>query len=363
MKFRGRKVDHRYIWIGLGLLSLLIRWIFSYAPHFCEAVYSRGIFLGVRWLIDHSIALSPVATVYFFVIGLLGWLIVRVVKFVKNRKFYTLKEHIKEFFLSIFGFLGALIFLFLFMWGYNYARVPLEEQMGIDAQPLDLAALKVEGHFIKEKCTTLRATIPNVDSNAIDDDFYPQDLETTMRDLLVGVLDDAGYPTVGAVRGRFIKPKGILLRFSSSGVYMPFTGEGHVDDGLHILQKPFTLAHELAHGYGFGDEAICNFLGYLACVRSNNPAIQYSGYLTYWRYIFGELKSLDYDYYKLERATISIGMKNDLKAVYATYDLYPDLIPRLQKAAYDVYLKSQGVKEGVKSYDRMVLLIAAWRKK
>ncbi|MCP4440632.1 MAG: DUF3810 domain-containing protein [Aureispira sp.] len=363
MKFRGRKVDHRYIWISLGLFALLIRWIFSYAPHFCEAVYSRGLFLGIRWLIDHTIALSPVATVYFLVPALVFWGIWRIVKFVKNRKFYTGLEHVKEFFLSLFGFLGGLIFLFLFMWGYNYARVPLEEQMHIDALPLDLAALKIEGSYIKDKCIDIRKQIPNTDTTAIDASYYPDDLENTMRELLEGVLDEAGYPTTGSVRGRFIKPKGILLRFSASGVYMPFTGEGHVDDGLHILQKPFTLAHELAHGYGFGDEAICNFLGYLACIRSNNLAIQYSGYLTYWRYVFGELKALDYDYYKPERATISKGMQNDLKAVYATYRLYPDLIPKLQQAAYDVYLKSQGVKEGVKSYDRMVVLIAAWRKK
>ena len=80
--------------------------------------------------------------------------------------------------------------------------------------------------------------------------------------------------------GDLYRPNGILLRFNSSGVYFPFTGEGHVDNGLHPVSKPFTIAHELGHGYGFGSEDVCNFLGFLACVRSDNPAIRYAGYLT-----------------------------------------------------------------------------------
>ncbi|MCB0582976.1 MAG: DUF3810 family protein, partial [Phaeodactylibacter sp.] len=67
------------------------------------------------------------------------------------------------------------------------------------------------------------------------------------------------------------------------GLYFPFTGEGHIDAGLHPLQKPYVMAHELAHGYGFGDEGTCNFLGYLACIGSDDPVIAYIGHLNYWR--------------------------------------------------------------------------------
>ena len=54
------------------------------------------------------------------------------------------------------------------------------------------------------------------------------------------------------------------------------------------LQIPFTLAHEMAHGYGITDEGDCNTLAYLVCLHSKNKAIQYSGLLAYLRYLWND---------------------------------------------------------------------------
>lgn len=44
-------------------------------------------------------------------------------------------------------------------------------------------------------------------------------------------------------------------------------------------------------------------------------------------------------------------------------DRYPDLIPALQYRVYDAYLKSQGIREGMLNYDRVLVLTHAWRAK
>ena len=96
-------------------------------------------------------------------------------------------------------------------------------------------------------------------------------------------------PHSGRVRVRQPWPNGFLLRWSTAGIYIPQTGEGHIDRGLLAVQKPFTIAHEMAHGYGVADEGACNFIAWLACSQSRDPWVRFGGALTYWRYAAAEM--------------------------------------------------------------------------
>ena len=367
IKLFGKTFDRRWLWINLALLALLLRVILAYFPQVCEDLYSRGLFLVIRFIIDSTLGLLPFATIYLLLIYL-GYKVARAIG--SYIKFFQLKWRkttdlsvicfaIDQLF-SLVAFLAMSIFLFFFMWAYNYQRLPLEQQLGLEIKTMTADDLALEAKWIMNKCTDLRAKISNSDTSALDEAFFPDNLEKSMRQLLVEELERYNYPTLGAVRGRSLYPKGILLGFQASGVYIPFTGEGHIDAGLHILQKPFTVAHELAHGYGFGDEAVCNFWAYITCIASDNPAIQYVGYLTYWRYVFSELGRINREQYLAIRATLPKNMDNDLQAVYQNNDQYPDFFNTAP--LYATYLASQGVKEGIRSYNRMVLLIAEWRK-
>lgn len=353
-------------WIGLGLAALAIRVLFSWQPTWCEHLYSRGFYPWIRSFFDHTLGYLPFPSVYILAVALVGWLGIAVRRMVQRWRTKRRGHPVSPFSLwrSLLTGVMGLVFWFLFLWGYNYARVPLSEQLDLTVpESMGYDAIWAEAQYIKATAIQARATIPNQDTHALTVAHYPEDLEGTMRRSLLRVLARYGYDTTTRVRGRFL-PSGTLLGFSSSGVYLPFTGEGHVDGGISIISKPFTMAHELAHGYGFGDEAACNFWGYLACLESDHPAIRYSGYLMYWRYVYGSLMEFmtEEDYQK-ERATISRGMHNDMEAIYAVLDAYPPFIPFLQPAVYDVYLRVQGVEEGIQSYDRMVLLVASWRKR
>lgn len=353
------------IWINLGVIAIIVRILFGFQPAWCEAIYSRGIYPWIRSFFDHTLGLLPFAAIYVFDVLLVVWLLIISRRFIKSVLIQKEGLRGKGYGKSILAFFMGLIFWFLFLWGYNYARIPMSEQIGLEIpKSMNFDAIWEEVQYIKQTCIEARERIPKADTNALTASFYPENLEEIMRASLKEVLKEYGYDYTGHVRGRFVQPNGILLRFNSSGVYFPFTGEGHVDNGLHPVSKPFTIAHELGHGYGFGSEDVCNFLGFLACVRSDNPAIRYSGYLMYWRYVYGSLMEfMTEEDYQTERATISRGMHNDMEAIYTRMDNYPPLIPFLQPAVYDVFLKVQGVEDGIESYDRMILLVSSWRKK
>lgn len=351
-------MKQRIIWISLGVLTVLIRWIAGFYPQEVENIYSRGIYQTVRWVFDHTLTITPIPLLYVLFVLLVAWLVWAIVKFFRDKR--PLAKKLWNTLFSLLAFAGGFIFFFTWLWGFNYARIPIEQQLNFKPQALDLQEIKTTFNEHTILLDSLRANILNADTTALSADFLPENLENQMRDLLTTTLSDLDYPITGRVRGRLIYPKGILIRNSASGIYIPFIAEGNIDGGLHHLSIPFTIAHEMAHGYGHGDEGTCNFLAYLACQRAENPYIRYAGAYSYWRYLRSALRRLDNEAYLNLEARFPIGIRNDLESLKRSWELYPQSFPRLRDWLYDRFLKSQGVSEGVKSYSKIVMMVEAW---
>lgn len=344
-------------WILLGLLTLLLGKLMP--PAVVEQVYSRSIFVAIRWGFTVLGSWVSIPLVYLLLLVLAGWL------GWKWRSRSTEKRPWPRKLLrwghSLLAFAGGILFLFQILWGFNYGRIPLEAQFGISPKPLAISELKAELETVTAEAARLRSQLDGATDSVLPARLMPAEVESVMRSHLEAVLEQHGYPTPGKVRGRQLWPKGVLLRISTAGVYIPFTGEGHVDAGLHFLQKPFVLAHEMSHGYGFGDEGSCNFLAYLACVSSDDLFVQYVGQLYYWRYVAAEYRSANPDDYAVFRETLPTGLRSDVRAIQAEMDKYPDIFPEIRDATYNAYLQAQGIAEGMKNYDRVVMLVTAWR--
>ena len=366
--------------LAFGLVSLLVRVVLAQHPATTEAFYGRGLFVAVRWGFDAFLTTLPFPLVYALVVVLLVWLFTPSVavfwRFLNVRQSGTARRgwvrnvpwHIGYTLGRGLAFAAMALGCFLWLWGYNYCR-PKFEDMIPNTRPdsLSPALLRHEAVLATTEAANLRtlagkAATPNA---AWETDFAnPAALHALERDIranLCAVIAEYGYPTAGRVRVVAVHPFGVLLRFNTSGVYLPFVGEGHLDAGLHSLQIPYTLAHEMAHGYGFTDEGVCNFLAYLACKRSADVFVRYSGALAHWRYVFSALRPRDRANYLRLRAEIPVGMYEDLKAVRKNLDRYPSIMTALQTTTYDHFLRTQGVAEGTDSYFRVVGFVAKWR--
>lgn len=358
---RNKRLSRKTVWIGLGFLAILLRQILVYFPEVVEQLYSRGLFLGVRCIIDYLLGWIPIPLMYLFWTGLLVWVIFQFRKLWKAPM--SLKQKSLSLSTGVLAFIGAVIFFFLFLWGFNYIRQPIEDQIGIKAEPLELEALKEEFLLETALLEASRAKIPGLGDSVFTKTLLPDHLESVIRKDLESWLKKHDFPTIGRVRGRILYPKGIFLRFSSLGLYFPLTGEGHVDAGIHPVQLPSVLAHEMSHGYGFGDEGTCNFLAYLSCKDSEDPAIAYTGRLGYWRTLAGNYRRYDPEGYGELFEKLNPGVKADLYAIRDNYRKYPDIMPQVRNAAYESYLKAQGIKEGMKNYSRVIMLVKAWRER
>lgn len=178
--------------------------------------------------------------------------------------------------------------------------------------------------------------------------------------------------TYDGLGGFYTKPKALLFsdlmcQQSMQGYYFPFSLEANYNDVMYIMNKPSTFCHELAHlkGYIYEDEA--NFIGFLACISSDDILFQYSGYLSILYY-------LDNDFYE------AVGM--NLKRYHEEVEIMPQVIldnifvkqedwERINGAALldtevveaisdsftETTLILNGVEDGMTSYNRVVKLL------
>lgn len=259
-----------------------------------------------------------------------------------------------KIFKVVFICLWILAFFYI-SWGCHYQLKPLEQRLEIEIPKLSIDEFKFIFEEQTQKLVELRSQF---DSLNIDFSILENEIRLTQEKLLASW----NLPISGRVRIRKI-PSGGLLHFRTTGMYIPHAYEGHVDGGLYPIQWPFTLAHEMAHGYGMAYESDCNFIGYLTCIESENPIVRYSGELAYWRYLASQLFAIDNTYYLEKREQLNSDIDHDLIQIRKHIDRFKDLIPKYRTVIYDNYLKTHGIKEGVKNYDRMILLVEGWKRR
>jgi hypothetical protein len=355
----------RWIWIFLGAGAYLLHLLAGRNSVLVENIYSRGIFVGIRWLWDDTLGFSPFPLIYVFIAGAVAWSLRLLFprfsgKRAKNPSSGWAK--VSRGSLVVAAWAGALVFFFYMDWGFNYNRMGIEEQLRLEAAPLETAAVRAEAEWTAKELAAARALIPGATDAALAAGALPPELEGDIRVFLSAVLHDAGYPAPGRVRVRPLWPGGWLMRFSSTGFYFPYACEGYTAGNLMPSEIPFVTAHEMAHGFGVTDEGEANLLGFLACVSADVPVIRYSGLLAYWDYVFTEFaRAARDDAARLARG-LPAGVKADLRAEIANWDRYRGPLREASRAVYERYLKSQGIKEGIKSYDRFVVLVAAWKR-
>lgn len=338
LKWHRRSV----LWMASALVVLAMK---SMLPSsIWDRWYYQGIFIGFRQLYDWVLGWSPLPMVYIVLLII----IVRFANWLGQFK----KGFVYQFTRALGG-IAAMVTIFYLAWGFNYGQVPLQTRLGTDFSKADQAGMEAEFNRATNVLMAEAGRLPGqltTDESIRNLSIRDHDLRPDVEQALLTL----GLPHQGKVRVRQLWPKGFLLRWNTAGIYIPQAGEGHIDKGLLSVQKPFTIAHEMAHGYGVADEGACNFVAWLACSRSRDQWVRFGGALTYWRYTasampWESVKAVIQQFPPVLQRTVDLINENDRK--------YPDLLPKVRDAIYSSYLKGNGIHHGLKSYNEVVVMV------
>ncbi len=339
----------------LGLLSLILFKVLTYFPAVVEGLYTNLFYKLIRFIYAYTLFYIPIPLIYIFFLGFFAFIGRHLFRRLKK----TNKIKTRWFFLNT---IGVLLTIFYWSWGFNYAREKFKSRIDLEiSQPTEdfLFQELIEVDSIlhsKRRYVSENDTIPLFYAQLPND--YQKQIRLAQNDL----IEHLGEPSFPKVRIRSLKPKGSLLRIKTAGVYFPFALEGHIDDGLHPIEKPFVLAHEMGHAHSFTDEGVCNFIGFLTCVNAQDPFIQYSGWLEYQGYLYRTLRRNYPEILKNNNYRRPDFVITDIKAIIETLDQYPNLFPKFRDLFYNSYLKAQGVKAGMKSYSQIIQLAYSYKR-
>lgn len=258
-------------------------------------------------------------------------------------------------------FILFIVATFYWAWGMNYFRTSEAARFQLEVGAIEQYRLKEWILSWTEKVNNSRFLLHFDDDDEIRNYLTQIDLNSDLEKSFYELKNFHDLTSFRHIPVMLWRPKGLWLRNSTAGFYFPFTGEATLDSGLHPYQIPFTTAHEMAHAVGFTDEGICNLLALLVCMSAEDEFIKYSGKLALWRYLAREVRRLDPEFYTtIFEEKLSDKVKNDLRAIHRNSQKYPDWFPGLQRRVYDTYLRAHGVREGIASYNEVLMLAESY---
>lgn len=331
---------------AVGAVILLI---LSFSADVAEYVFARGIFRGLSSLIGFVSGLFPFSVTEFALYAGIVGLILLILKKVRVRKVL----HISGWVLS-FAFL-----LYVLLHGANFYRYQTSDLLNLE-EDISTQDLYRVCSYTAQQATELRMQTQEDEQGRFR---LREGVQTvlTNTNCFYEVLQseyDFLYGSVNRVKDVLISP---LWSYTGiTGMYMPLFAEANVNTDIPESELYMTAAHELAHTKGFARENECNFWAYLACMQSKDTDARYSAYLFAYRCLSAELYKQDRVLYQAAAVILSQEVRADICESYEYWQAHSGIISDAGEQINDTFIKAQGQADGIASYNRAALLIAAY---
>jgi Protein of unknown function (DUF3810) len=328
--------------LALDALALGLAWITTSAPlprRWIENGYANGLFAAMNRTFVPLADRVPFALGDLEALGVLTALVVWWVRALRRAPPKRKRQTALALLAHTAGWTAAGVVLFELLWGLNYRRETVSARVAYDpARVSDTAVARFSERIV----------------GILNDDVGAAHAETLDRAKLRAAFE----PVVARLGDRWdvavSVPKTTILQpyYDAAGIggqYQPFGFETLLNASFLPLEVPRALAHEWAHVAGFTDEGDANYIGTLACLRSSDPLIRYSG--AFWTY--GELPEAERAKLRLDPRVIA-----DFQASRARFlRYYKPQIFALQWHVYDRFLRANHVSGGVASYGFFLRLL------
>ena len=354
-----------------GILSAASRTVPGFAQWYSTTIYpaiqgSLGRLTGLASL--------SVAEMLCFLLPVL--IVIDLIAVIRRSRRVSGSHPLRRFALHLLTLISVLIFLYEANCGVNYYRDSFVDREAFEAAEFteeDLTGFcELSISKLKENSEKIHSsTDASVgDMQSADQFIYPdktaisEEAIRSMKEL--SEQTSTSFSDYSSLAGFYPHPKYLTFMsrlFSNmgvSGIYSPFTVEANVNGEMTGLEKPFTSCHELSHLKGFMNEGEANYIGWLACINSDDPAFNRSGWIIAWIYAGNSLYSIDQDKYSELRKKLPDDVIRELDENHEFWKSHETRASEVQDRVNDAYLRSNGQKEGIQTYGQLTTLMLMW---
>jgi hypothetical protein len=333
-------------------LLCVLALIFALAPlpdWMVEQFYSRGVYPNVQIWITTVTNLVPVALLDLMILGALCGVVLRTSSLVVSARRRGIVSAAWEGTRRLLRAAAVVTIVFMWFWGFNYRRIPLETALGGNTPHLSADLLQQTIADANALAVRTRQDKGAAADMSYDDiaKILPGPMNDALEQLGREPLGMPGRPKFSLVLTPFFTWTGV------DGMINPLALESIVHPDLLPFERPYVLAHEWGHLSGHADEAEASAVGWLACMNGP-PAFAYSASL----YLIMEARvALPADLRASVTARLDPAVRSDIDAIA---DRLQKEQPTMQHAAsrvYDQYLRANRVEDGNASYGRALTII------
>lgn len=363
----ARRRRLRAITILAGVACVLLFALSTRFPGIVERLYGSGAGPAIASLVSSSTGWLGVSLAEFLIVGFVLRQLFSAARGIGRlrREVLTWRRALTDGALRLGADLAVVVMLFYVLWGFHYARRPLEQRQewnGAGAKTAEIAILAEE--------LVEAANFAYLSLHHSDDAGVPT-AAVIDRDELVATLTEGwqgaeavlGAPSVAGLGYGPPKPllsSPLLNWLQLSGFYFPWTGEANYNRDVPAPVLPHVMAHEMAHQRGLAREDEANFAGFLMAASAPHDWPRYAAYLFAQGQLLGTLARADRDGAVALARRRFPGVRRDLEAVREHWAQYEGPAGDAARAVNDAYLRSQRVPGGILSYGRSVELLVAY---
>ncbi len=271
----------------------------------------------------------------------------------------------RYFIRCIVGILSVALLLyvmFVFNFGAGYRTTTIDNKLEIDRQDVSAEDLYDTMNIVVGKLNELADDVMFVQGKGSVRPFSHDKTVELCIDSYAKLADEYDFIPKLDVPVKQIVSSPFMTYTHISGVYTFFTGESNLNTNYPYFVNVYTTAHEMAHQRGIARENEANFMAYLVCITSDDPYMQYAGYLNMYEYLASPLYSASPTLYGKAIRELNGLVRYDLECYSAFFDKYRDNVAAdVSDTVNNTYLTMQGT-EGSKSYGMVVDLVVAYHK-
>lgn len=359
-------------WKSVIIIVLVISFLLGTAivsPKFADW-YRAGIFRGIQYIMAHVSVIFPISVgeimIYIGIFMIVLFVAALIIGCFSNLRCKQIRRYYIRIAACVLLYVYATETLNCFI---LYRGESIEKQFicqGAEYEMITIDSLKDLHQKTVKKLNVLSGEFArDSDGYIVLTDSQKAEYQKKCKEALRNLSEEfpmlkGYYPDVKMIQSSDFMTQQYLL-----GIYFPFSMEANYNERAYITNMPATFCHELSHmkGYILEDEA--NFLAYIACIRSEDTFMQYSGYLSVLGYIERDLlphlsqeETAEMEWENEQVILDDIFVKREVfeeieqNALFST-----DIISDATDIFLDTNLKLNGVSEGIVSYSQVVKLI------